>query len=303
MVISGCARTKVSQQTQALYKRLGFKDKNENGAIEKASFLNIWSNEGYSEEADLNIDGKIVGAEAKFYLWSLSNVTLDEKKQYPISADDKKTLQGLFNENLSVIRSTNDQSLKAAALANTAFKMAEAGLDRNEVYKIFIEALLTSKTIDNPSYKERSATDIAIKMATAKFFKEALETIPNIQGSYLQSKAVGRIIDEIAEAKLDKISLRRLFDGALEMSQRIKDPYYKALVIKDLAVEMAKYGFDKEDTRKAFKEALAAAGAINETELYLRSILINNIVSEMNEAGFEKYEIMKVFCEAGINLL
>jgi hypothetical protein len=303
MVISGCTRTKVSQQTQALYKRLGFNDKNENGTIEKALLLNLWSNESYSEDADLNMDGKIVEAEAKFYLWSLSNITLDEKKQYPISAEDKKKLQGLFNENLAAIRSTNDQSLKAAALANTALKMAAAGLDRNEVYKIFSEALITSKTIENPSYKERSATDIVIKMATAKFFKEALETIPNIQGSYLQSKAVGRIIDEIFDAKLDKRSLRQLFSGALDMSRRIKDPYYKALVIKDLAFEMAKSGFDEKETRQAFKEALIAAKDINDAELYLRTIIIGNIAAAMAESGFEKDEIMKLLIETGINLI
>ena len=303
MIISGCTRTKPNPKTQALYTLLMFKDKNENGTIEKASILNLWTDEGYDEEADLNMDGKIVEAEAKFYMWSLSNIALKDKQKYPISEEDKKVLQVLFSENLLAIRATTDQSLKAAALSNIALKMAEAGLDKCEIYKIFMEALVVSKTIETPTYKAKAAVDIVIKMADARLFKEALEAIPAVQGSYLQSRAIGRIIDEIFDAKLDKKSLKLLFCGALEMSRRIKDPYYKALVIKDLAFEMAKSGFDKKETRQAFKEALIASKAITDVELYLRTIIVGNITSAMAEVDFEKEEIMKLLIEVEVNLI
>jgi hypothetical protein len=69
--LGGCSRQKVkpSKETQALYKLLGFNDKNENGIIEKPSFSNFWTaDEGYKEEVDTNKDGKITGAEIYYYL-------------------------------------------------------------------------------------------------------------------------------------------------------------------------------------------------------------------------------------------
>ena len=75
LFIAGCSRVpnNASNQTKALYKKLGFNDKDNDGIIEKKSVLNLWIDENYKEKADINGDGKIIEAEAKYYLQNLEN--------------------------------------------------------------------------------------------------------------------------------------------------------------------------------------------------------------------------------------
>jgi hypothetical protein len=98
-MVSSSQASIVSQKNQALYKLLGFNDTNGNGIIEKPSMSNAWrAKEGYIERPDINRDGKIIIAEAKYYLWSLTNISLKEKQKYPITTEDKIALRKLFVE-------------------------------------------------------------------------------------------------------------------------------------------------------------------------------------------------------------
>lgn len=81
-------------KAQEIFKMAGFKDKNRNNVIEKESFWNWWTDEGYKAEADIDKDGKIILAEAKYYLQFVKNVKL--KKEQKITRDEQYELQNLF---------------------------------------------------------------------------------------------------------------------------------------------------------------------------------------------------------------
>jgi len=92
-----------------LYKVLGFNDKDKSGFIEKKPFWKLWEKEGYKKEADIDEDGKLIGAEIRYYLHYLhyveenDNKEIEEleelKQENPFSEEDQKVVSVMFAEN------------------------------------------------------------------------------------------------------------------------------------------------------------------------------------------------------------
>jgi hypothetical protein len=124
MRVNGNPQLKACNGQQALNKLCGFDDANGNGIIEKLSFSKLWqSDERYKEEADINNDGKIFSAEAKYYLWSLTNITLKDKQKHPITPGDKCALRKLFiqvyDEACGKFGVSVNEKVRAALLASS----------------------------------------------------------------------------------------------------------------------------------------------------------------------------------------
>jgi hypothetical protein len=301
MVMIGCARQKTYKETQALYKLCGFNDKNENGTIEKPSISNLWlADEGYNKKADINDDGKIVEAEAKFYLWSLLITSPGEKQKNPLTTEDKNTLRPLFNEKLKTISAIKDPKQRTSALAWLASDMAKAGLfkeslailrsvgddhykagdinilsseiaktklSRTALKEILKETFAVAQTIEDPHYRSAAIGGLASEMINVKLFREMLDATRTIESIYDRSSAIGDIALELAKTKM--------FKEALETARTIEEPYYRSKAINDIASGMVEAGMANKETSKVFIEAIKAARTIDDLPIKL------SVVSEI----------------------
>jgi hypothetical protein len=266
--------SKVSSNTQALYKLLGFNDKNGNGIIETDL------DENYDQDADINKDGKIVEAEAKFYLQNLDRISIRTKQRFALTEADRKVLSALFNEALEKIRPLPDLYYKAWAIMDLASRMAKAGLDKQQVRGAFNEAIGTADGITGSPYWIASIHE---EIARVMFY-----------------------------AGLDRTDIIKELKKAIDAARAIEDAYGRANTFRCIASDLAKIREDKNKVMAVFKSALEAAAAIdafrlkgvqNMTMLKAQAEwTIGNIYSDMVEAGFNKSEIGKAFKDAGIKI-
>ena len=224
--------------------------------------MNLWADEGYNKKADINGDGRIVGAEAKFYMWSLLRTTPENKQKHPLTPLDTDTLRPLFNEQLKSVLAIKDPKQKTSALAWVASNMAKAGLYKESLatlrgvsdvyYKVGVINIISSEiakaklgkdalkeilretfgvalTISDPHYRSIAIGNITSEMINVKLLHSALDAARAIQSLEYRSIAVGDIASETAKSKL--------FKEALEIARTIEDPYYEASAINDIASE------------------------------------------------------------------
>jgi hypothetical protein len=279
--MAGSEISKVSGNAQALYKLLGFNDKNRNGIIERTSDPDL--NEGYDEAADLNKDEKIVVAEAKYYLQNREDISPKQKQRFALTGADLKILL----EIVEIIERSDD---KAEAVRKIASRIIEARLDRNETSKMLKEAMGTARTIEDPQCKAETILNIASRMAKAKLFEEALAAVRAIKYSDNKAGTISFIALKMAEAGADKYEVGKIFKEALETANVIIDLQYKADALLEIASNMAK--------AKLFAEALKTVSPIKYSDNKARTV--NYIASRMAEAGLDTGEISNMFKQYGI---
>ncbi|MFC1767796.1 hypothetical protein ACFLZ2_04540 [Candidatus Margulisiibacteriota bacterium] len=122
----------IDPNTAYVFKKAGFNDKDRDGAIRKQSPKNRQiRNEGYIPEADIDMDGKIVGAEAKLYLIASNNrqLTPTEKREYAITDKDRAVLAQAYADRLKRAEKTiKDPVYKEVYLGDISIGLAYAGL-------------------------------------------------------------------------------------------------------------------------------------------------------------------------------
>jgi hypothetical protein len=286
----------VSQNTIALYKLLRLDDKNRNGVIEKSSIWHPFRRENYREEIDINMDGKIVEAEAKYYLQNLENISPEEKQMFALTDDDRKTLSVLFMERLTAISALKDSDGKSKAISDLASGLAKIGS--------FKEAFEATRKINNAYYTEITIKYIFSAMAKAgldrntlkELLKEAVETAGTIttwlfEDSMYKKWAIEDIVSWIVDAHFDKNETAELFMKTLETARTIGDQYFKSITIGHMALAMAKAGMDNNEVSKVFKEAIGTVQTIESS--YYKSAAIKEIAMSITKAGLDK----NVLCE------
>jgi Leucine Rich repeat len=234
MIITGCSRIKASKGTEALYKLCGFNDKNENGTIEKPSISNLWlADEGYRSEADINGDGKIVEAEAKYYLRNLENVSPEDKQKYPLTAEDKRSLQNIFVEVYerackkfdtpvnSQVRSTLMKDSTKASIDLSGQHMGDKGA------KALAEVLKVNKSITEINIGENQIGDEGARaLADAIKVNRTLTKI-NLWGNRIGDSGAAALADPIllSNRSIIEINLKYNkigFEGAKALSEAEK---------------------------------------------------------------------------------
>lgn len=260
-----------------VFQALGFDDKNKNGIIEN-KFLK-WKQEGYKEEADLNRDGKIVEAEAKFYLWYYSGDKPEIKNKYPITKGDQNILLGIFQKQLKTARLIKEGSLikersswyRSSRLFALAQQMATAGL--------FNEALTVGQEINDPEVgRDDLYGFIAEKMASAGLYKEALKVGQAINDPEDRFDHLCSMAKMMTSSGLDN-EARRVAKKALQVEREIFNETKKVLILPEDEVEELKYlasrmmelGYIKE-SQALYREALETAAKIRYAEKRLNAI-------------------------------
>lgn len=144
-------KPEVSEEAKSVFELCGFEDKNNNGVIEKASWENLWKNEGYDRSADINKDGKITAAEAKFYLWWLEDIG-QQRHQFAFTDPEKNEVVTLLRTKLeSVQKNSFDRD---AMVADISKFISEIGL-----YNL---AYIEARSISEPKDRERVMKEIKL---------------------------------------------------------------------------------------------------------------------------------------------
>ena len=161
MAIPECSRASVkfSKGTQALYKLLGFNDKNENGIIEKPSIWNLWTaNEGYKEEVDINKDGKITETEVKYYIRNIKKISPEEEQMLVNNINNKTSEPSIpeTKENISTYYADAVKHDDLGVIYNKLGKLEDAKNEFTKAISQFDKTVcLTNKyKAIIPKYKE-----------------------------------------------------------------------------------------------------------------------------------------------------
>lgn len=270
-----------------VFQAAGFDDKTKNGVIEEKSWKTLWRDEGYKRKADINADGKIVEAEAKFYLWYLSDAKLEIKQKYPFTKDDQNVLFGLFKQALKSASNANncvyDQEIDTKDVSS---KIAKAFEYNKEMLEVVCE-------MEDPSERFNILINIVAEMPKTGIdrnrlgilFKESLKAASEISNDpalaeiHAESCHRNSAFDDLASA----MARLGLYEEALEANRKIEEPYLKSCSLGEIALTMAKSGL--------FQEALKVAREINNLKVAQNAFA--DIAVEMANAGLFK-EALKV---------
>lgn len=330
--LSGCGRVpnRNSKETQALFKRLGFEDKDQDGMIEKKSVWNLWTDEKYTPDADIDGDGKILSAEAKYYLRNLETIPQQDKDKFPFTCDDTTVLLVLINDKLRSIRSVKDPGERIALLWKLASGMAIAKVDKNQTIKVIEEVLDLAKYVKDKDCKDTIITGMTLDMVKAGFFKEAISLIKSIDSFEDIVKTIHAVIPEIEKSGLDMNIQKELFkdilqvviaskgttkgdlakylipemfkigllEETLELPNNISEQGEKETTFETIASEITRSGLDKSIKIELFKKLLMAVPTINWPFYETRAS--TNIEKEMVNVGLNRKERKKIFKDAGI---
>jgi hypothetical protein len=255
----------VSSNTQALYKRLGFYDKNRDGVIKKTSKWDIlgFFDENYIETADLDGDGKIVEAEAKYYLQNMISIKPDVKQRFAYTGADLETL-------LETAWDIENSSNRAKVITDIVLNMGKVGLDKSKLSKIFQKTLRIARTIVDPQERMDAMECIFFRMTDAELYKDALGAFREIDDSYEENNAIMKILSWIEEDKMDKSVISKLFEELLDAVATMKDPYDKSYMsskgpfcksnaIFEITLTLSWGLVDKNETSRLFNKALDIA--------------------------------------------
>jgi len=203
-----------------VFKAAGFNDRNNNGIIEKKSWRNLWREEGYTGNADINQDRKIVEVEAKYYLRNLQSVSPKVKQNFPLTESDKNNLLELFNEAVDIASSIEDDY---------------------------------SSLFEQTRYEYHSLGEIAIMMAKTGFFKEALDVASNCCTYEENVESHIDIAVEMSHAGVGKNKIERVFSKLIRDIEGFDDLKERESYGEMIETGMAKAGFDDEEIQSQTK--------------------------------------------------
>ncbi len=213
-------------------------DINLNGVIDKLDKYGRPAGEGYTEDADINGDGKSVVAEAKFYLWFVLKTAQEIKEKYPITKSDQAALLGLFDQALKTARALKDSWDRSYKISNIAREMADVGL--------FKEALEATALIDDLPTKWGTQRYIALKMAEAGLFDESADVLRPIKDSAVKSSGFRELLKMMANAGM--------FRKMLELVIEIDDSFDKETVLRYADSRMTMARMSRTDINRMFYE-------------------------------------------------
>jgi hypothetical protein len=206
-IIAGFSPRKAQKFDPELARELGFYDENESGAIDKPIWENLWqANEGYDPIIDLNRDGKILEAEAKYYLQNLENVNFEVKRKYALK-DDEKFL--IFSYRLDNIKKIRDPFKKALELRGVALEILEAGFTPGR---------------------------------QARLFNLIMEIVPAITHPRMQGMTLRFLVSKIVEADLNSDERELLLNKAMEIASAFKDEREKNKTLTHIAKVIIEIG-------------------------------------------------------------
>ena len=190
-----------------LSRELGFHDENENGVIDKPSWENLWqADEGYDSLIDLNQDGKILEAEAKYYLRNLETVSPELKRKYRLNNDEKFLI---LNYRLDNMDKVSDPFEKAHELRGMALEILEAGFAPGR---------------------------------QARLFKSEMEIVPTITHPRMQGMVLRFLVSKMFEAELNVEQRKLLLNKAVEIASAFKDAREKHKTFTHIAKVIIEIG-------------------------------------------------------------
>ncbi|MFH1387263.1 MAG: hypothetical protein ABIH50_06335 [bacterium] len=274
--MNGCAPiSNATPRNSALYKLLGFNDVNQDGIIEKKSVWNLWTEENYNEKADIDGDGEITEAEAKYYLLTKSDISKEEKQKNTLTNEEKTTLVKMLEDKFGAIVTKHERSNRMGWDKSEEVKIKSIMQEMTSV-GLYQEACNMVFSLDS-FFKQQDTIieNIISEMASAGLFKEAFEMAQSIKHYNVRDKVVINIVSEMItvglyqeafkmaqslrnDAKFEAINVifsemiaADLYQEVAEMSQSINcvDQYGQA--IKDIILNMTKVGLFQEGLRMA----------------------------------------------------
>ncbi len=247
-----------------------------------------------------------------------SKISPQEKQKPPLTNEDKNTLRTLFNEKLAIARTINNLHYRSIIVSDIALDMAKKGLDKNEVIKVFEEALYWEETqinelcIKNPDDNRRvnilDSEAVAIKwilskMAKARLNKSDIEKACNEVETDIWVRAefcIDRQKYPLTEK--DKSDLLIMFNEKLKAVRKNEDTgEQKAEAISEIALGMAFAGADKNKLCNTFREAIKLEVAYTNKQMrenpddnirdmifHYETLAIRKINSLMSDAGLDQ---------------
>ncbi|MFA5839588.1 MAG: DUF4116 domain-containing protein [Candidatus Margulisiibacteriota bacterium] len=310
-----CSRTStVPQSTKELYDALGFEDKNGDGEIDvKEKWLQ--RDEGYIKEADINSDGKIVRAEAKYYLQQLGNVDSALKSKYSLVQAERVEI---LNLQLEVARKIKDPIAKSNTINKIACEMAKEGVKAKMLSKVFSEAMTVADEIngykgifDRDAYS-KIVSKIITAMIDAGLFVQALGATRNIINVPVKRKCIIQALiameehcsqdSALAEAKKIELFFQRQPEIAFEIIKIMVNANKLSEAIEFVnniivdPIEFPNPQLQKEALlliievlveNKSFADAVSLASTVDPG---LKASAIEKIVDEIPEASLDKSE-------------
>jgi tetratricopeptide (TPR) repeat protein len=264
-----------------LFDTLGFRDTNYNGVIEKNKpNATPRQDEGYKKDADLNGDGKIIEAEAKYYLRNLNNVSTIIKQEFPVTMADWQTL-------FKAADKISNPRLKEVARKEIIKIMAKDGL--------YEEAVKTLSKMDWTIFKEDAIKGIAKEIIKFGLFEDSPKIARKIDDSKGKLVFIIEIASEIsrtdwgAPSGLDPATAIQIINKLLKIVHPLQiSAFKKSEALHYLALGMAKY--------RLFKKAIMTARKIK--VLTWKASTLGDIASVMAYLISDKNKVKQVFIEA-----
>ena len=310
-MLMGCTRIKkiIDPQVQGLFKTLGFTDKNENGVIDKPSLRNLWSaKENYKKEADLDNNGEISVAEAKYYLLTLKDIPVKEKEKYSLTPGEKKILGDCFSKILMQIKRAPERKFwigpvepsiaaeKGRQLLSLLDQVLVADLTKPTVKEIINNALLVARGLkNNPWGTEQFVEGLGERVIAAKLEKKDVKAILmlalDITKTSIYEDRIGYclydLLDCAIESKITGPDLREIFIKANSIANPNQEYYAYGRIYGAVFSALLKVQW--------YDDALVLARSIAEPDD--RGDLLRKVADDMAARG-QKSKILVIYKEA-----
>jgi hypothetical protein len=277
---------------------IGANDLDNSGEIEKTSLLKPWKkDEGYNEKADLDKNGKISIAEAKFFLWYLSDASEGTKQKYPINGEDKIVIQRTLFGALDAAKEQKDPEARVKALLDTAVKMKIAQMSKDVIVEVLKESINEVVACSEEMIDDFSLGDLLSEMTSSELDKDTVVTaLKEASKEYITkpSDHINEISDfSVAFAKLGLFKEARETYNIIDAARDDKYPDLKIFTLTDIALEMSKAGFSKHSIALMFAKAVNIAHTVKRDEE--KVALYRNIANRMAKAGMSESSVVSVY--------
>jgi hypothetical protein len=297
---------RVSAYRSRLFRLCGFNDKNKGGTIKKVSFFDSSAGEeGYVPQADIDSNGNITEAEAKYYIRGLKNVSPAVKKEYELTSQD-----------ISDLDNDIDYALWMKKMA-----MAENYTDSMELARMIL-------AISRIGFTEKRKTELieySIKAAGGGFLEYPPRSLPLVaagcelhKAGYPREKYLPMLKEGISRclkykyageesrfaemgkilrlADLDAGDMREMIDQGLQTARGEEKIVHKASALIRLATIAVYAGAGISITAPLIDEATAAVAKISDDGT--RSVKYCELGVLMKKAGYGKESIKGIINKA-----
>lgn len=297
---------RASAYRSRLFRLCGFKDKNEDGIIKKVSFFDASAEEeGYVPQADIDSNGRITEAEAKYYIRGLKNVSPAVKKEYELTSEDIDDLD-------------NDIDY---ALYMKKMVMAENYADSMELARMIA-------AVSRIGFTEKRKTELieySIKAAGGGFFDYPPRSLPLVaaacelhKAGYPREKYIPLLKEGISRclkyqyageesrfaemgkilrsADLDAGDMRAVFDQGLQTARGAENIVHRANALIRLATITVYAGAGISMTAPLIDDATAAVAKISDDGT--RCMKYCELGVLMKKAGYGKESIRGIMNKA-----